>query len=211
MTTWTSPVYFGVSSPSALGCGARFSVGSCCWSWPGCPGSRRAQGIAARAESRVLLVSLFSINTSGRKMRRRRFALPGRRESGPSEQEKNDLSQTPRAQRRTPNPSPSTLRQGSLTPPRSPVLTFVSAFRSNPFAFQANSFQQVSPLWGGPPGPRGSTWTRSMPRVQCSITEQADRRRRLRTGGPPHPTQAAASFRRLSVASPTYRLEPVVI
>src|ERR1022692_319525 len=44
-----------------------------------------------------------------------------------------------------------------------------------------------------------------------SITEQADGGVGRGLGGPPHPTQAAANFSRLSVASPTYRLEPVVV
>jgi hypothetical protein len=43
-----------------------------------------------------------------------------------------------------------------------------SISRSNPFAFQANSFQQMSSLWGGRPRPRGSPWTRSSSRGGAS-------------------------------------------
>src|ERR1022692_1733592 len=78
-------------------------------------------------------------------------------------------------------------------------------------AFQAKSVQQVS-LCGAdplvcarPPGPA------LRPAYKFFITEQADGGVGRGPGGPPHPTQAAANFRRLSVASPTYRLEPVVV
>ena len=82
----------------------------------------------------------------------------------------------------------------------------VPTFGSNPLASQANSFQQASRLWGAPSGPRGSPWTALRQAHKFSITEQADGGVGRGPGGPPHPTQAATNFTRLSATSPTYRL-----
>jgi len=59
--------------------------------------------------------------------------------------------------------------------------------------------------WANPLVRAGSPWTRSTPSVRILGYRKGRRGRRPRTRGSALPVQAAAHFRRLSVAIPTYR------